>query len=637
MSHAKLEENGNDAGTDNYVLKQKETSVIRKFNTLKIFSALLFIVIVFLVLDICGVFDSSSSSDDSTAELTTLSVSPHDTGSSGGDVSDNDYLTGTQAPNMLFLLADDIGWADISANGGMFETPNIDELLTGGIQYTSFYTQSLCTPSRMAFLTGRYAWKLGVQYPEDLHGMMTGHIPQEERTYAEVTREMGYDNYYIGKWGVGYASWDFTPLGRGWDYFMGFFGVEGGYYNHTTDHFDDWYGVYDMWDADEPFIEANMTYSEDLFLSRTLDWLAQANEKGVPFTMTYAAQTAHAPIDDDWPTYYPPIRWTECDNTLKGREYFCNKVKYLDYTWGILLDYLKDQGMWDNMIIFITTDNGALPYTGHDLYSDWGCNWPLRSGKVTHFEGGIKVWAGITGGLIPVDDRGSTIDSLTHITDFAATAMRLSMTKSQFESRSTLTGTDKIVDGLNLYEYEHHELVIHNVLPQYIPSWLSTDTFDYAVTDGEWKYLVGVSESAAQEEGWYNFPGFGIIDEDSDYYTYWEAGGNCRNGCLFHLASDPSEYHDVSYAYGEVVDYFSDLINAVYQGGFDYSYHSGQPFEEDYRGFMADNILRPYLNEEAIWDFEDRTHSVENDGNYDYESAERSYLSDYSGEGSPFE
>merc|ERR1719233_1190769 len=205
-----------------------------------------------------------------------------DATSSGGA----EYLTGAVAPNMLFLLADDIGWADISANGGRFDTPNIDELVTGGIQFTNFYSDALCTPSRMSFLTSRHAWKLGVQYPEVIHGLMTGHIPPDELTFAEVTREMGYDNYYVGRWGVGYASWDYTPLGRGWDKFVGYFGPEGGYYNHSTDHFDEWTDVYDMWYMTDEYIEANMTYSEDLFYDHTIKYLNEAKSAGKPFTLT---------------------------------------------------------------------------------------------------------------------------------------------------------------------------------------------------------------------------------------------------------------------------------------------------------------------------------------------------------------
>jgi len=642
MAEVNMEENANNPGTENYVIEKKSKSATKSIcgiNIWKALSVVLFIIIFFLILDICDVFNDSSSSSDESSEQSTDDQSPSGSVASNFLVqpTDDQYLTGSAAPNILFLLADDIGWADVSVNGGRFDTPNIDELLTAGVQFTNFYSLALCTPSRMAFLTGRHAWKLGVQYPEVIHGLMTGHIPPDEHTFAEVTREMGYNNYYVGRWGVGYASWDYTPLGRGWDKFMGYFGPEGGYYNHSTDHFDEWTDVYDMWDMQDAYIEANMTYSEDLFYDRTIQYLNEARSSGKPFTLTYSSQTAHAPIDDDWPTMYPPIIWDDCEDDYDGREYYCNKVKYLDYIWGLILDYLKDNGFWDNMLVFVTSDNGALPYTGGDLWSDWGCNWPYRGGKVTHFDGGIKVWAGMTGGLVPNDYQGSTFDSLTHITDFAATAMRLAMKQSDFDERDTLTGTDKIVDGKNLFLLENHELVIHNVMPQYIPSWMFREAFSYAATDGEWKYLVGHEDSAAQGHGWYNFPGYGYIDGDSDPETYAEAGANCTKGCLFHLTTDPYEYHDLSDDYSEVANYFSDMLNALVSGALDESYHSGQPYEEDLRGWMADDILRPYLNKLAIEDYGARLHSSANDGNYDYSNAPVSYISDYDRAASPFE
>jgi len=516
--------------------------------------------------------------------------------------------------------------------------PNIDELLSGGMHLTNFYTQSLCTPSRMAFLTGRHAWKLGVQYPEVIHGLMTAHIPEDEITFAEVTKEMGYDNYYVGRWGVGYASWDYTPLGRGWDKFMGYFGPEGGYYNHSTIHFGDWAYVYDFWDQDEPYLDANMTYSEDIFYQKTISFLEEADSIGKPFTLTYAAQTAHAPVDDDWPTSYPPIVWTECeeeDEKYLGREYYCNKVKYLDYTWGLLMDYLKEKGMWENMLVFVAPDNGALPYTEDIAWTDWGCNWPFRGGKVTHLEGAIKVWAGVTGGLLPYEYRGTTFDSLTHITDFAATTMRLSMPQSVYDKRETLTPNGKNVDGMNIYSLEHHELIVHNVLPQNIPTWINSNQFDYAATDGEWKYMVGTPDAGPQSHGWYNFPGYGVINEENDPATYREAGGNCSTGCLFHISTDPYEYRDKASEYPEIATYFADLINALNYGGMDSEYHPGQPYEEDIRGYFADNILRPYLSPQAAEEYIERTHS-RNSGSFDYTNYDPTWVGDYDGEHYPF-
>jgi len=600
------------------------------------------IVVIFLIVGIAGGFDSLTDSanesgaagttEDDMVELDVKEVEEEDDGDS--------YLTGDEAPNMIFLMADDIGWADISHNDGEFSTPNIDAILEGGVEFTKFYSHALCTPSRMSFLTGRLAWKLGSHFPEVIHGMMSGHIPFDELTFAEVTKGMGYENYYVGRWGVGYASWAMTPLGRGWDKFMGYFGPEGGYYNHTTDHFNEWFGVYDFWDMKETFIDANMTYSEDLFLDRSLTYLEEARLSGKPFTLTYAAQTAHAPIDDDWPTFYPPTIWTECVNSdpqLIGREYYCNKVKYLDYTWGVLIDYLKTNDLWDNTIIFMTTDNGALPYTNDGPWTDWGCNWPLRSGKVTNFEGGVKVWAGMSGGLIPEELRGTTFDELTHIVDFATTAMRLSMTKNEYQARNTLTGTSKVVDGNNLFNFEHHDLILHNILPHYNPSWVHSDDNNFAATDGEWKYYVGFYETSALGTGWYKIPGEGVITIDTYPDVLSKAGGYCEDGCLFHLATDPNEYIDVSLEYPDVMGYFVDLVDAIYQGGFDEDYHSGQPYEEDYRGWQADNILRPYLSGKAITDYANRSATVDSNFTYDYSSYHLSWEGDYDGTNSPFD
>merc|ERR1719285_492768 len=211
------------------------------------------------------------------------------------------------------------------------------------------------------------------------------------------------------------------------------------------------------------------------------------------------------------------------------------------------------------------------------------------------------------------------------------------MTSTQFNERETLTGTAKIPDGKNIFLFEHHELIVHNVLPQYIPSWMREGSFDYAATDGEWKYMVGPWDSAAQGHGWYNFPGYGVIDGDSDATTYAEAGGNCSHGCLFHISTDPYEYHDLSFEYAEVAYYFFDLINSLYNGALDESYNPGQPYEEDDRGWMSDNILRPYLNAESLEDYGKRIHSTNSSGGYDYSNSTMSYQSDYDREASPFD
>merc|ERR1719233_1936652 len=148
------------------------------------------------------------------------------------------------------------------------------------------------------------------------------------------------------------------------------------------------------------------------------------------------------------------------------------------------------------------------------------------------------------------------------------------MTQSQFEARATISGTEKVLDGNNLFVLESHDLIVHTVLPHYIPSWMNGDTHDYAATDGEWKYYMGFAKSSALGAGWYNFPGQGIVEEYNHPFVFADAGGYCNDGCLFHLKTDPNEYYDVSADYPEITSYYEDLINAIYSGGFDEEYHS---------------------------------------------------------------
>jgi len=287
------------------------------------------------------------------------------------------------------------------------------------------------------------------------------------------------------------------------------------------------------------------------------------------------------------------------------------------------------------MLIFTTSDNGAVPYTGRD-WTGWGCNWPYRGGKQTYWEGGIKNWFGITGGLVPKEYQGTTFDELTHISDIAATAMRLSMTHSEYEARGSLTGTSNRVDGNNLWTFEHHDLIIFNVLPQFVPSVSIRGELDCAATDGEWKFIMGTWDESGIGNGWYSYPGLDIVDKFNSPDVFNEAGGNCSTGCLFHITSDQYEYHDLSSDYPEITNYFNFLLDAIYRGGFDESYHSGQPFESDYRGVQADGILRPYLNPNSLDEYHERLSSTSNNNVYDYGNFSLFWFGEYDGVDSPF-
>ncbi len=109
----------------------------------------------------------------------------------------------TTKPNILFLVIDDLGMTDLSYKGAEYSTPVIDELARNGIDFTRYYTHEVCTPTRAAIMTGKYAWKTGLQMPDTLMPTCTGHIPFDTPTLAELLKKQGYETHMMGKWHLG--------------------------------------------------------------------------------------------------------------------------------------------------------------------------------------------------------------------------------------------------------------------------------------------------------------------------------------------------------------------------------------------------------------------------------------------------
>ena len=126
-----------------------------------------------------------------------------------------------QKPNIVFIMADDLGWADVGYHGGEgIVTPNIDKLAKEGVQLDTFYAQPMCTPSRAALMTGRYPMRYGLQTFVITPGQHYG-LPTDERTIAEAFKESGYSTYALGKWHLGHSKKEYWPQNRGFDYFYG--------------------------------------------------------------------------------------------------------------------------------------------------------------------------------------------------------------------------------------------------------------------------------------------------------------------------------------------------------------------------------------------------------------------------------
>lgn len=120
---------------------------------------------------------------------------------------------GASKPNIIFILADDVGWADVSFNGGHIHTQHLDELCREGVQLRQHHVQSTCTPSRAALMTGRYSANTGLIFAM-LPGSLAG-LRMDQPTMPEVLGKQGYHAHMVGKWHLGHAQWQQTPVGRG--------------------------------------------------------------------------------------------------------------------------------------------------------------------------------------------------------------------------------------------------------------------------------------------------------------------------------------------------------------------------------------------------------------------------------------
>jgi arylsulfatase A-like enzyme len=266
-------------------------------------------------------------------------------------------------PNVVFILADDLGYGDLSSYGATdLATPNIDRVAREGLRFTDFYAvANTCSPSRAALMTGRYPPRSGVNAVL-FHDTPEG-LPESERTIAELLRDAGYRTGMVGKWHLGNTD-EFMPLNHG---FAEFFGVP-----HSNDEKN--FFVYDGHRRlPEPVDQSRLLRR---YTDRALDFLERAARAGEPFLLYFAPNAPHVPL-------YPSKDFA--GRSRRGT--FGDVVEELDASVGELLAKLTQLGIERNTLVIFTSDNG--PWLA---MRDWGGSaGALRGGKTSTFEGGHRV------------------------------------------------------------------------------------------------------------------------------------------------------------------------------------------------------------------------------------------------------
>ena len=334
--------------------------------------------------------------------------------------------TTASRPNIVFILADDMGWNQPGFNGGKPElTPNIDRLADEGMRLNEFYTHSVCAPTRAAFLTGRYAFrtwsdwrsedfgkpsylaKLGLELAHNERGEPTRRIhalDTDERTVAEALREAGYFTALMGKWHLGEWLPEHLPMGQGFEHQYGHYAWGIDYFTKTIVHnAPARFAVYDWHRNQNPIQEEG--YATDLIAAEAERIIAARNEDARPFFLYVAFNAVHGPLNP------PPGFDGDKDDPLAIRDAMLNS---LDSAVGRISQAIDDHGFRDNTLFIFTNDNGPVLEE---------MSKPFRGTKNTTFEGGVRQpaivrWPGHT-------QPGTTKDGLMFIADFYPTFINL--------------------------------------------------------------------------------------------------------------------------------------------------------------------------------------------------------------------
>ncbi|MEM7147511.1 MAG: sulfatase-like hydrolase/transferase [Verrucomicrobiota bacterium] len=377
-----------------------------------------------------------------------------------------------EKPNIVFMLVDDMGAGDLSCYGAPdVETPRIDGLAAEGVRFTRFYAMGPeCTPSRTAFLTGRYPQRAGGmecaigtgdvgRYDDAEVLAATGDLglPAEQAVLAPGLKAAGYDTAIYGKWHLGYDQEKFSPLGQGFDEFYGFLGGNVDYFRHVE------LSEIPVMYRGREIAEEREGYMTHLITDDAVGFIGREHE--APFFLYVAFSTPHFPFhgpEDDPGGLLPDDQWT-----VGERDAYVRMLVDMDESVGRILDALEAAGLREDTLVVFASDHGAMVP---------GLNTPFRDYKGTLFEGGIRVpciarWPG----KIPAGVESAQVGTLMDLT-----VSFLDVAGAEVADGGELDGMDILAGVMGGREEVDRELFWRSKRGE--RTW-------WAVRDGDWKYV----------------------------------------------------------------------------------------------------------------------------------------------------
>lgn len=364
-------------------------------------------------------------------------------------------------PDVVFILSDDHGWADVGWHGTEIKTPHLDRLAAAGARLESFYVQPVCSPTRAAFMTGRYPMRHGLQQGVVRPWAQYG-LPLEERTLAAALREAGYTTAICGKWHLGHFQPAYLPTRRGFDHQYGHYNGAIDYFTHERDGGFDWHRN-DQVCRDEG-------YSTTL-LAREAARLIAAQPKDKPLFLYVPFNAVHAPHQ------VPEAYKAPYAHLPEPRRTYAGMVAAEDEAIGKIVAAVEAAGRRGNTLFVFSSDNGG-PSPGRVT-----SNGPLRAGKGTLYEGGVRVCA-----LAAWDGHikaGSVVTAPLHMVDWYPTLLGLAGAK--LEQPLPLDGRDAW-PAIAAGAASPHDAILLNTTPA-----------GGAIRVGDWKLVLNGQVSDSED------------------------------------------------------------------------------------------------------------------------------------------
>jgi len=457
---------------------------------------------------------------------------------------------GQSKPNIVLILADDLGFNDVSWHNPIVLTPNLEDLARKGVILEDHYSQSTCSPTRGALLTGRYAANLGLNAGAYTPLTPEG-LPTNITTVADRLRSAGYSTYAVGKWHLGVCNKAYWPTSRGFDVFSGFLGGTTDYFTHRTDgacHIN--MAGYDYRANEDVDFDESQTYDTYLTRDKAIEIIKnQESEKPMFLYLPFHAPHDPFQVEKHYQDLYSDI-------PDENRQIYLGMVTALDDAVGEIVNTLKETGLYDNTIIAFLSDNGGpgnnWPPTLGTYEMEFGSsNWPLRGSKLTLFEGGTRTVSFIhyPKSLTPREETG-----MFHVSDWFPTLL----SAAGLEKEEGLDGVDhwaRLTDSSAPHARE--EMLYNMFLPidtLNLGIWGDIDAWPpiAALRVGDYKYI------------WrqYGFAGWGVPaeqggDEESEPSEVLHQ--------LFNLKTDPMEMENLVDSEPEIAAAMFQRLEEIYE------------------------------------------------------------------------